>query len=78
VLFSSAAKLGFVTLLGIPPAGLLVFEVVMLACAQFQHANIRIPARLEPILWRTLVPPAMHRLYHAANRRDPTRTSGRF
>ncbi len=70
VLFSSVAKLGAVTLLGIPPAGLVVFEVVMLACAQFQHANIRIPAGVETILWRTLVPPAMHRIHHAPNRKD--------
>lgn len=70
VLFSSVAKLGAVAVLGIPPVGLVVFEVAMLAFAQFQHANIRIPARLEPILWRTFVPPAMHRLHHAPNRRD--------
>lgn len=70
VLFASAAKLGFVTLLGIPPAGLLAFEVVMLACAQFQHANVRIPAGVESVLWRTLVPPAMHRIHHAPNRSD--------
>jgi sterol desaturase/sphingolipid hydroxylase (fatty acid hydroxylase superfamily) len=70
VLISSVAKLGAVAVLGIPPAGLVIFEVAMLACAQFQHANVRIPARLEPILWRTFVPPAMHRLHHAPNRRD--------
>lgn len=70
VLFSSVAKLGAVTLLGIPPAGLVAFEVAMLACAQFQHANIRIPAGVETILWRTLVPPAMHRIHHAPNRKD--------
>ncbi len=70
VLFSSVAKLGAVTFVGIPPSGLVVFEVVMLACSQLQHANVKVPARLEPILWRTLVPPAMHRLHHAPNRRD--------
>jgi sterol desaturase/sphingolipid hydroxylase (fatty acid hydroxylase superfamily) len=70
VLFSSVVKLGLVVLLGISPLGLVLFEVVMLACAQFQHANIRIPAGLEPILWRTLVPPAMHRLHHTPNRDD--------
>jgi sterol desaturase/sphingolipid hydroxylase (fatty acid hydroxylase superfamily) len=70
VLFSSIAKLGAVTVLGIPPLGLVVFEVVMLACSQLQHANIRLPARLEQVLWRTFVPPAMHRLHHVPNRRD--------
>lgn len=70
VVFSSVVKLGAVTVLGIPPVGLVVFEVTMLACAQFQHANIRVPARLEAILWGTLVPPAMHRIHHAPNRPD--------
>lgn len=70
VLFSSIAKFGAVTVLGIPPLGLVVFEITILACSQFQHANIKVPAMLEPILWRTLVPPAMHRLHHAPNRRD--------
>lgn len=70
VLFSSVVKLGAITVLGIPPFGLVVFEIAMLACAQFQHANVRVPARLEPFLWRTFVPPAMHRLHHAPNRRD--------
>src|SRR5512141_753140 len=70
VLFSSVVKLGAVIVFGIPPSGLVVFEVVMLACSQFQHANIRIPARLESILWRTFVPPAMHRLHHSPKPKD--------
>lgn len=70
VLFSSAVKLGLVVMLGIAPFGLVVFEVAMLACSQFQHANIRIPAALEQLLWRTLVPPAMHRLHHTPTRAD--------
>jgi sterol desaturase/sphingolipid hydroxylase (fatty acid hydroxylase superfamily) len=70
VLVSSMVRLGFVLLLGIPLVGLVVFEVALLACAQFQHANVRIPAAVESVLWRTLVPPAMHRIHHAPNRSD--------
>lgn len=70
VLFSTAVKTSVVVLVGIPAAGLVTFEVALLAAAQFQHANIRIPARLEPFLWATLVPPAMHRIHHAPERRD--------
>src|SRR5262249_46235928 len=70
VLLSAFVKLGLVVLLGITPLSLVIFEIVMLACAQFQHANIRIPARLDTILWKTLVPPAMHRLHHTPNRAD--------
>src|SRR5664279_563184 len=42
----------------------------MLASAQFQHANVRIAAGVESVLWFTLVPPAMHRIHHAPNLRD--------
>jgi sterol desaturase/sphingolipid hydroxylase (fatty acid hydroxylase superfamily) len=70
VLLSAVVKTGVVVLVGIPAAGLVTFEVMFLAAAQFQHANVRIPARLEPFLWATLVPPAMHRIHHAPERRD--------
>ncbi len=64
VFLSSVLKLGFVVLVGISPNGLVAFEIVALACAQFQHANVQVPAGIERALWRTLVPPAMHRIHH--------------
>lgn len=76
VVLSSVLKLGFVVLIGISPAGLVVFEVVMLACAQFQHANVRVPVRIESALWRTLVPPAMHRIHHTPPLRDTNSNFG--
>lgn len=76
VLFSSILKVGVVVLVGISPQGLVVFEAVMLACAQFQHANIRLPDRLESGLWWTLVPPAMHRIHHTPTREDTNSNYG--
>ncbi len=70
VLLSSGVKLGLVAALGLPSGGLVAFEITLLACAQFQHANVSVPARLEAVLWRTFVPPAMHRIHHAPNRGD--------
>jgi len=70
VVLSSAAKLGVVAALGLPAAGLVAFEVTLLACAQFQHANVSLPVRVERMLWRTFVPPAMHRIHHAPDRSD--------
>jgi len=70
VIVSSAAKVLVVVVIGISPAGLVAFEAVMLACAQLQHANIRLPQRLDTLLWRTLVPPAMHRIHHTPTRQD--------
>lgn len=61
---SGVAKLVTVQPLGISPSGLVAFEIVMLLAAQFQHANIALPAACERVLWWTLVPPAMHRVHH--------------
>jgi sterol desaturase/sphingolipid hydroxylase (fatty acid hydroxylase superfamily) len=76
VLVSSILKIGVVIVVGISPQGLVVFEAVMLACAQFQHANIRLPYRLESGLWWTLVPPAMHRIHHTPTRDDTNSNYG--
>jgi sterol desaturase/sphingolipid hydroxylase (fatty acid hydroxylase superfamily) len=70
VAVSGAAKLGTVAVLGISPWGLVVFEIVMLLCAQFQHANVRVGPRAERALWWSLVPPAMHRIHHHPERAD--------
>ncbi len=76
VVVSGVLKVGVVLLLGITPAGLVVFEAVMLACAQFQHANIRLPARVEAVLWKTFVPPAMHRIHHTPPLEDTNSNFG--
>jgi sterol desaturase/sphingolipid hydroxylase (fatty acid hydroxylase superfamily) len=76
VLVSSILKVGFVVLLGISPQGLVFFETVMLACAQFQHANVRLPRRIESGLWWTFVPPAMHRIHHTPTREDTNSNYG--
>ncbi|HUP23842.1 MAG TPA: sterol desaturase family protein [Thermoanaerobaculia bacterium] len=70
VAVSGAAKLGTVALLGISPLGLIAFEIVMLLCAQFQHANVRIAPLAERALWWSFVPPAMHRIHHHPVRAD--------
>ncbi len=78
VVISSILKLGFVIFVGISPQGLVAFEMVMLACAQLQHSNVRVPAGLERVLWWTLVPPAMHRIHHWPDRKDTDSNFGTF
>lgn len=70
VLTSSLAKLTFFVLLGISFQGLVAFEVLLLAAAQFQHANIQLAPRWERLLWWSFVPPAMHRVHHRPERVD--------
>jgi sterol desaturase/sphingolipid hydroxylase (fatty acid hydroxylase superfamily) len=64
VVLSSVAKVAVVIMLGISALALVVFEAVMLACAQFQHSNIRVAPLVERWMWRTMVPPEMHRIHH--------------
>jgi sterol desaturase/sphingolipid hydroxylase (fatty acid hydroxylase superfamily) len=68
VTVSSAGKLGVVAALGVSPVGLVTFETVMLLAAQFQHANVRLPAAVDRVLWWTFVPPSMHRIHHNPER----------
>jgi sterol desaturase/sphingolipid hydroxylase (fatty acid hydroxylase superfamily) len=68
VMISAVAKLALVVAAGISFQGLIAFEVTLLLAAQFQHANIRLPQRLEALLWWTFVPPAMHRVHHSPHR----------
>ncbi|HVS63172.1 MAG TPA: sterol desaturase family protein [Thermoanaerobaculia bacterium] len=68
VAVSGAAKLGAFALLGISPLGLVVFEILLLLAAQFQHANVPLSPGLERALWWALVPPAMHRIHHYPER----------
>jgi sterol desaturase/sphingolipid hydroxylase (fatty acid hydroxylase superfamily) len=68
VLTSAVVKLAVFVALGISYQGLIAFEVALLAAAQFQHANVRVPRRLERLLWWSFVPPAMHRVHHSPER----------
>ncbi len=70
VLFAGTAKLAFVVLLGVSFEGLVAFEILLLLAAQFQHANLRLPNRIERLLWWTFVPPAMHRIHHSPERAE--------
>jgi sterol desaturase/sphingolipid hydroxylase (fatty acid hydroxylase superfamily) len=62
---SMAFKTVLVLALGVPPLAVLLFEIVLNACAMFNHANARLPARLDRALRLLLVTPDMHRVHHS-------------
>ena len=62
---SMAFKMGLVAALGAPAAAVVVFEVVLNATAMFNHANARLPLRLDAVLRWVLVTPDMHRVHHS-------------
>ena len=65
IVLSMGIKFATISLLGAPVLAVVVFEVVLSACATFNHGNIRLPAALERALRWFLVTPDMHRVHHS-------------
>jgi sterol desaturase/sphingolipid hydroxylase (fatty acid hydroxylase superfamily) len=63
-------KIAVVVPLGAPPLGVFLFEVILNACAMFNHANIALPAWLDGPLRLLMVTPDMHRVHHSVLRRE--------
>lgn len=65
IVISMAIKLSAIAALGVPPAAVLLFEVLLNASAMFNHANASLPRRIEPWVRGILVTPDMHRIHHS-------------
>src|SRR5215468_4196971 len=61
MLLSMAIKLATIAALGAPAMAVLMFEILLNATSMFNHGNIRLPGRLEPVLRWIVVTPDMHR-----------------
>lgn len=62
---SMAIKLGAIVLIGPPVMAVLLFEIVLNGASMFNHANIRIPLKVDRVLRWFLVTPDMHRVHHS-------------
>lgn len=65
IALSSLYKAGFVIFLGAPVLAAVLFEMILNGLAMFNHANWRIPPRIDRILRLFVVTPAFHRMHHA-------------
>ena len=65
ILLSTAIKFAAIAALGAPVLAVLLFEILLNATAMFNHANVSLPAWLEPWVRRVLVTPDMHRTHHS-------------
>jgi sterol desaturase/sphingolipid hydroxylase (fatty acid hydroxylase superfamily) len=70
LLLALPVRLAAVVLLGVPPEGVLVFELVFGVANLLEHGNFDLPRRLEPMVERLLVTPALHRAHHTADWRE--------
>jgi sterol desaturase/sphingolipid hydroxylase (fatty acid hydroxylase superfamily) len=64
-LLSIVIKFAVIVALGAPAVAVLVFEVLLNASSMFNHANVRLPLKLDKALRWLIVTPDMHRVHHS-------------
>jgi sterol desaturase/sphingolipid hydroxylase (fatty acid hydroxylase superfamily) len=69
-------KIVLVIPLGASPFAVFLFEVILNACAMFNHANIALPPWLDGALRLFIVTPDMHRVHHSVLYREHDRNYG--
>ena len=70
LLLALPVRLAAILALGVPPEGVLLFELVFGAANLLEHGNFDLPPRLEHGIRRAFVTPALHRGHHVADWRD--------
>jgi sterol desaturase/sphingolipid hydroxylase (fatty acid hydroxylase superfamily) len=70
LLLALPVRLGAIVALGIPPSGVLVFELVFGAANLLEHGNFHLPRRMERVVRPLLVTPSLHRAHHACDWRE--------
>ncbi|MDX2287322.1 MAG: sterol desaturase family protein [Hyphomicrobiaceae bacterium] len=63
-------KIVCVLALGPSAAAVVAFEVILNACAMFNHANVRLPLWLDRVVRLAIVTPDMHRVHHSVHRHE--------
>ncbi len=68
IALSMGLKIALIYLLGPAALAVLVFEILLNGTALFNHANIRLPAKIDRLIRLVLVTPDMHRVHHSVHR----------
>jgi sterol desaturase/sphingolipid hydroxylase (fatty acid hydroxylase superfamily) len=68
IVLSMFWKAAVVIFIGAPVLSVLLFEIVLNGSSMFNHANVRLPERLDGLLRRLVVTPDMHRVHHSSDR----------
>ena len=65
IIISSVLRLPLICVLGIRLEQLALYDVLLFALVQFQHANISLGARADRVLNWFIVTPIMHKIHHS-------------
>ena len=76
VFLSFGIKFAVVVSIGASPLSVLIFEILLNATSLFNHSNVRLPARIEPLVRLFVVTPDMHRVHHSIVNRETNSNFG--
>ena len=76
IVISMLYKMMVVVVLGAPVLAVIIFEILLNACALFNHANVRLPRWVERPLRLVMVTPALHRIHHSVIERETNTNFG--
>jgi len=76
IILSVLIKMVVVAVLGAPLLAVLLFEMVLNGMAMFNHANVRLPLKVDAVIRQLLVTPDMHRVHHSIIRHETNSNYG--
>lgn len=76
IVLSIFIKLIAILILGPPAIAVIAFEILLNGCALFNHANVRLPIKLDALLRLLMVTPDMHRVHHSTDMREANMNYG--
>ena len=76
IALSILIKIAAVLALGVPAVAVVAFEVLLNATSMFNHGNVALPPRLEPIVRWLVVTPQMHQIHHSIERAETNSNFG--
>lgn len=78
MIISMIIKLTLIFALGLQPAGVILFTILLNASAMFNHSNIYIPNIIDKALQWVIVTPDMHRVHHSEIQKQTDSNYGFF
>ena len=70
VVLSALLRAGVIIAFSLPFRDVIIFETVLLIAAFFQHANIRLPQKIDVVCRKIIVTPSIHWVHHHADQTD--------
>jgi sterol desaturase/sphingolipid hydroxylase (fatty acid hydroxylase superfamily) len=65
IILSMLIKITVVALLGAPVLAVIIFEIILNGMAMFNHANVRLPGKVDKLLRLLVITPDVHRVHHS-------------